>query len=227
MKKITFIADPHNKFKQLNGLLPGGDIIICAGDMTGMGYMQEIENFCEWYDGLYMYDNKVFIAGNHDWGFQDHPEKIKKLLKAYPKLDYLQDDLLIVGEDYEKGIKIWGTPWQPEFYNWAFNLPRGKALKEKWDLIPNDIDILVTHGPPFGKLDYVAQMNVGCEELDKKVKEIKPKICVFGHIHEAYGYVFDGNTHYFNAAVVNHRCNVVNKPLTVLWDKETNEIEFV
>ena len=227
MKKITLIADPHNKFKQLDGILPGGDIIICAGDMTGMGYTQEIKNFCDWYQGLYKYDHKIFIAGNHDWGFQDKPKEIGELLENYPELDYLQDDLLLVGEEYENTVKIWGTPWQPEFYNWAFNLPRGEKLKEKWDLIPVDTDILITHGPPFGKLDYVSQMNVGCEELAKKIKEIKPKICVFGHIHEGYGYTFDGDTHYFNAAVLNHRYNLVNKPLTVLWDEETNKIEFV
>jgi hypothetical protein len=136
---------------------------------------------------------------------------------------------MMVGEEYEKMIKIWGSPWQPEFHNWAFNLPRGEKIKEKWDMIPVDTDILITHGPPMGKLDYVRydNVNVGCEELLLKVQEIKPKIHVFGHIHEGYGYVFDGTTHYINAAVLNGRYEFRNRPLTIDWDPETNEIEFV
>jgi Icc-related predicted phosphoesterase len=96
-------------------------------------------------------------------------------------------------------------------------------------MIPLNTDILITHGPPFGKLDYVPynNVNVGCEDLLARVQEIKPKIHVFGHIHEGYGYVFDGTTHYINAAVLNGRYEFRNKPLTIDWDPETNEIEFV
>jgi hypothetical protein len=134
-----------------------------------------------------------------------------------------------VGEDMDNMVKIWGSPWQPEFHNWAFNLPRGEKLKEKWDMIPTDVDILVTHGPAFGKLDFVPYdgVNVGCEDLLSKIQEVKPKIHVCGHIHEGYGYVFDGNTHFINAAVLNGRYEFRNKPLTVDWDPETNELEFV
>ena len=228
-KRITFISDTHTKHNTLDNFLVGGDILIHAGDLTSRGYITEIENFMKWYDKIYNYDTKVFIAGNHDFGFQDDNEKLRGLLTGYKTIDYLQDDWLMVGEDYDTMIKIWGTPWQPEFHNWAFNLPRGEKLKEKWDMIPIDTDILITHGPPFGKLDYVRypNENVGCEELMKRVEEIKPKIHVFGHIHEGYGYVFDGNTHYINAAVLNGRYEFRNRPLTIDWDPETNEIEFV
>jgi len=228
-KRITFISDTHTKHNTLDNFLVGGDILIHAGDLTSRGYITEIENFMKWYDKIYNYDTKVFIAGNHDFGFQDDNEKLRGLLTGYKTIDYLQDDWLMVGEDYDTMIKIWGTPWQPEFHNWAFNLPRGEKLKEKWDMIPVDTDILITHGPPFGKLDYVKypNENVGCEELMKRVEEIKPKIHVFGHIHEGYGYVFDGNTHYINAAVLNGRYEFRNRPLTIDWDPETNEIEFV
>lgn len=228
-KRITFISDTHTKHNKLDGFLPGGDILIHAGDLTSRGYITEIENFAKWYDKINNYDTKVFICGNHDFGFQDDYEKVKGLLTGYKTIDYLQDDWMMVGEDYEKMVKIWGTPWQPEFFNWAFNLPRGEKLMEKWNLIPTDVDILVTHGPPFGKLDYVAYdgKNVGCEDLLFKVQEIKPKIHVFGHIHESFGYVFDGNTHYINAAVLNGRYEFRNKPVTIDWDPETNELEFV
>jgi Icc-related predicted phosphoesterase len=228
-KRITCVSDTHTKHNKLNDFLPGGDILLHAGDISSRGYTQEIIDFMDWYDKINNYDHKVFIAGNHDFGFQDNSEKVKGLLTSYKTIEYLQDELLMVGEDYGNMIKIWGSPWQPEFHNWAFNLPRGERIKEKWDMIPLDTDILITHGPPFGKLDYVPynNMNVGCEELLLKVEEIKPKIHIFGHIHEGYGYVFDGNTHYINAAVLNGRYEFRNKPLTIDWDPITNEIEFV
>ena len=231
-KRITFISDTHTKHDKLNGFLPGGDILIHAGDLTSRGYITEVEYFMKWYDKINNYDHKVFIAGNHDFGFQDENEKLRGLLTGFKTIEYLQDELLALGEgeqEYIDMIKIWGTPWQPEFHNWAFNLPRGEKLKEKWDMIPLNTDILITHGPPFGKLDYVpySNLNVGCEELIKRVEEIKPKIHVFGHVHEGYGYVFDGNTHYINAAVLNGRYEYRNKPLTIDWDPVTNEIEFV
>ena len=228
-KRITFISDTHTKHDKVSGFLTGGDILVHAGDLTGRGYITEIENFMKWYDNINNYDTKVFIAGNHDFGFQDENEKLRGLLTGYKTIDYLEDELMMVGEDYDNMIKIWGTPWQPEFHNWAYNLPRGEKLKEKWDMIPMNTDILITHGPPFGKLDYVPydSVSVGCEELMKRVEQIKPKIHVFGHIHEGYGYVFDGNTHFINAAVLNGRYEFRNKPITVDWDPETNELEFV
>jgi Icc-related predicted phosphoesterase len=228
-QRITLISDSHNKHNLLNGFLPGGDLLIHAGDISSRGYTHEIENFAKWYDKINNYDSKVFICGNHDFGFQDDAEKVKGLLTGYKNIDYLQDDWMMVGEEYERMVKIWGSPWQPEFHNWAFNLPRGEKLKEKWDMIPVDTDILITHGPPMGKLDYVPydNVNVGCEDLLTRIQDIKPKIHVFGHIHEGYGYVFDGNTHFINAAVLNGRYEYQNKPLTIDWDSETNEIEFV
>ena len=228
-KRLTFISDTHTKHEKLNGFLPGGDILLCAGDISSRGYKTELENFFKWFDGIDNYDHKIFIAGNHDFGFQDEPETIKGLLTGYKTIDYLQDEYLGIQDGDEPELKIWGSPWQPEFHNWAFNLPRGEKIKEKWDLIPDDVDILITHGPPFGKLDYVPynNINVGCEELLLKVQQIKPKIHLFGHIHEGSGYVFDGNTHYINAAVLNGRYEFRNKPMTIEWDSETNGIEFL
>jgi Icc-related predicted phosphoesterase len=228
-KRITFISDTHTKHDKITNFLDGGDILIHAGDLTGRGYITEIENFMRWYDKINNYDTKIFISGNHDFGFQDESEKVRGLLTGYKTIEYLEDELLMVGEDYDTMIKIWGTPWQPEFYNWAFNLPRGEKLKEKWDLIPVDTDILITHGPAFGKLDYVDynKINVGCEELLKRVEEIKPKIHVCGHIHGGRGYVFDGNTHFINASILNDRYEFRNKPITVDWNPKTNELEFV
>jgi Icc-related predicted phosphoesterase len=228
-KRITFISDTHNKHNSLTEFLPGGDLLICSGDISGRGSITEIENFMKWFDEIDNYDTKVFIAGNHDFGFENENEKLIGLLTGYKNIDYLQDERMDLWDGNDEQLVIYGTPWQPEFHNWAFNLPRGEKLKEKWDKIPVDVDILITHSPPFGKLDFVQynNINVGCEELMKRIGEIKPKIHVFGHIHEGFGYVFDGNTHFINASVLNERYEFRNRPVNVLWGPETNELVFV
>ena len=227
--RITFISDTHNKHNKMTKDLPGGDLIIHAGDSTSRGYAHEIEQFVEWFDNLHQYDHKIFIAGNHDWGFQDNPKNTAKKLAEYPGITYLQDESFYFTES---GVKVYGSPWQPEFYNWAFNLPKlGWELEQKWADIPNDTDILITHGPPQGLLDTSGppwnEPYLGCELLRVRVDKIKPKIHVFGHIHGSYGYAFDGHTHYINASVLDERYEYTHKPLTVDWNPETNEIEFL
>jgi hypothetical protein len=228
---ITFISDTHNRHKQITDDLPGGDLIIHAGDSTSMGYEYEMREFCKWFNNLDNYKHKVFIAGNHDWGFEIAPKMANIILDSYgDKINYLQDDLYMIGENYEDMVKIWGSPWQPEFYNWAFNLPRnGDELKQTWGKIPMNTDILVTHGPAWGYVDKVIgrSEHLGCELLSERIKVVKPKIHVCGHIHSGYGYQFDGDTHYINASVLNERYTYTNKPLTVEWDKETNSIVFL
>ena len=234
--RVTLLSDTHNKHYQLNGDMLDvngdmldGQLVIHAGDISSMGYSHEIEDFCRWYDQL-NYDFKVFIAGNHDWGFQDNSEKINQIVNSFKTIDYLQDNYIKVGNDNNM-VKIYGTPWQPEFYNWAFNLPKnGEELAVKWDAIPDDTDILVTHGPPFGTLDTVISRrndNLGCELLAKRVKIVKPKIHVFGHIHTGYGYVFKDGTHYFNAAVLNEDYRFAQRPFSFDWDPVTNKIDFL
>lgn len=225
--KITFISDTHNKHKFVTNDLPGGDLLIHAGDLSSMGYEHEIREFCKWYDSLDNYTIKIFIAGNHDWGFQNNVEKVKEILNFYENITYLQDNSTLLGEDM---VSVYGSPWQPEFYNWAFNLERkGNELKEKWDNIPSNTDILITHGPAYGYVDRVIGRveNLGCELLTERIKELKPKIHVCGHIHTGYGYVFDDGTHYINASVLNESYVYYNKPLTIEWNPETNEIEFL
>ena len=154
--KITFISDTHNKHKQVTASLPGGDLLIHAGDLSSMGYKHEIQQFLKWFDSLNNYTHKIFICGNHDWGFQENPEMCKELLDLYNKATYLQDNSVTLFEDSDTSVKVYGAPWQPEFYNWAFNLPRmGWELEQKWNDIPDNTDILITHGPAWGHLDTV------------------------------------------------------------------------
>ena len=190
------------------------------------GYSEhDITDFCEWFEAQ-DYKHKIFIAGNHDRMFENHPLESNTIVNKYD-VTYLQDD-----EHLIDGVKLYGTPWQPEFCNWAFNLPRrGDALMAKWGAIPKDTDILITHGPPQGHLDISGpphnEGNLGCELLRERIDTIQPLIHCFGHIHGSAGYKFDGNTHYFNASVLDERYEYRNKPMTIDLDLETREIEFV
>ena len=227
MKKITFISDTHQSHRKLDGFLPGGDILIHAGDVMNGGYsVREAVNFLDWFEDIDNYTTKIFIAGNHDRLAQNNPEIWREEVNINDTITYLEDETLHIPDG---DINIYGTPWQPEFCDWAFNLKRGDELKEKWELIPENTDILITHGPPNGKLDYVQRdmMNVGCHDLMSRINVIKPKINVFGHIHQAYGYVFDGDTHYINASVLGEDYVYRNNPVNVEWDPETNEMIFV
>ena len=210
-KTITFISDTHTKHKHVTGELPGGDILIHCGDISNRGYMNEIKNFLEWFDGIKGYEHKIFIAGNHDFGFQDNPNLCAKLLQDYPTVTYLEDSSVIID-----GIKIYGSPWQPRFYNWAFNVDRGWDIAQKWEKIPMDTDILITHGPSLGILDITnISERVGCEDLYKKVMEIKPKVHAFGHIHSSYGMKeMDGMT-FINASNLGEDYLYQNDPITL------------
>jgi len=227
---ITLISDTHLKHNEITQDLPGGDLLLHSGDISSMGYQHEVQQFCKWFNNVENYDHKIFIAGNHDWGFQNNVEKIMEIVNSYKTVDYIQDETISVGDD-DKMVNIYGSPWQPEFYNWAFNLPKnGVELAAKWDAIPDNTDILITHGPAFGVLDTVAGKmwdNLGCQLLTNKIKSIKPKIHVCGHIHSGYGYYFDGDTHFINASVLNEAYQYTNKPITIDWNQETNEVTFL
>jgi Icc-related predicted phosphoesterase len=234
--RITLISDTHTKHDELmwdKTDLPGGDLLIHAGDIMNSGYnSNDITSFCKWFNELEQYDHKVFIAGNHDRKFEDKPEHAMEIVNSYKWIDYLQDSWIEVGDNKETA-KIYGSPWQPEFYDWAFNLPRqGKELEAKWAAIPTDTDILITHGPVQGHLDTSGppynEPNLGCPLLRHHIDTVsRPKIHVCGHIHGGYGYKFDGQTHFFNASILNERYEYVNKPVTFDWDPNTNEITFI
>jgi len=225
MKKITFLSDTHTRQGRIpKEDLPGGDILIHAGDLMNSGYNKnDIFDFLYWYDSIPGYTTKIFIAGNHDRMFENHPEEVKQWLSGFPNINYLQDQAITVD-----GIKIYGSPWQPAFYSWAFNLQRNSLqLSGKWEAIPGDTDILITHGPAYGFVDTVVGRfwdNLGCNLLAERIEVIKPKIHVCGHIHSGYGHEFENGTHYINASVLDEQYEYTQKPWNVEWDPETNEI---
>lgn len=206
---IDCISDLHGDYPDL----PGGDLLIVAGDLTLNGFAREYLYFEDWLFSQ-VYEKIIFIAGNHD----KHLELLYKHNSSLwiGKLDdtnYLCDS----GTEF-RGLKIWGSPWTPTFYNWSFMKDRGRAIKEKWDLIPKDTDILITHGPPRGILDLNGQcVECGCDDLLKAVLEIKPKLHVFGHIHESYGKIdYDlVDTTFVNASHNNGVYHPINKPIRI------------
>jgi Icc-related predicted phosphoesterase len=191
MPRIVLLSDTHNCNEQIS--VPDGDILIHAGDATNRGQIDEIFLFNEWFANL-PHKHKIFVAGNHDWLFEKRPKYAQSLLAA--NVIYLQDSAIEI-----EGLKIYGSPWQPAFFDWAFNLQRGEQLAKKWALIPEDIDVLITHGPPFGILDETPRGDfAGCEELRKRVEVVRPRLHVFGHIHFGYGAAEKFGVRFVNAS---------------------------
>jgi Icc-related predicted phosphoesterase len=204
--KICYISDTHGEHRRLT--IPECDMIIFAGDMSKGGTKPEIEDFFDWFSSLdILY--KVAICGNHDMWFNPECDRSKSRGINQDGVDprsivpenviYLQHEHITI-----EGIKIFGSPYSPEFHNWAFNLKRGKESAEKWDEIDVDSDIVIIHGPANGVLDMTYQyIYAGCEELIKTLEIIRPKIFCSGHIHEAYGILESEHTTFINASMVN------------------------
>lgn len=219
MKRLTFISDTHNKHRQLTlDLDHGGDFLFHTGDISSMGYNHEIIDFCKWFNSLDRFAHKVFIAGNHDFGFQERPDEIKEILKSFPKITYLQDSFIELD-----GVKIYGSPWQPRFHNWAFNADPGEDIQQHWNKIPNGLDVLLTHGPVFGMLDDVDRnrgVHLGCVDLYNTILKVQPKIHCCGHIHTGYGFkdVPNSRTIFINASSLNERYVYAHKPISIGLD---------
>ena len=250
--RITHISDTHNKHNQLNGLLPGGDLLIHSGDISSLGRQSEVERFVKWFNGIDNYTNKVFIAGNHDMTFdreillrdklayfegkteydtecaEGKPKWLEELLGIHlrPNVFYLENSFVILDD-----IKIWGSPITPSFgYGWAFNKDRGYDINEIWNRIPNDTDIVITHGPIHSYCDRTDRggLNVGCEQLYHRLNEVQPQLHFSGHIHEAYGYRNTKWGYAFNGCNCDLSYLVNNKPMTFEYDFMKRDIvEFL
>ncbi len=205
--RIVCLSDTHSHHSQMSPL-PEGDILIHAGDFTTRGDFRDISSFNAWLRKQ-KFKYKIIVAGNHDMTFESEPYIAQSLLTD---CIYLQDRSVTIN-----GYSFYGSPWQPEFMNWAFNLPRGNALKEKWDLIPDNTDVLITHCPQKYIRDYAyySKDHVGCEHLLERVKEIKPKLHIFGHVHEGNGMTESYGIKFINAAICDENNNVVNKPIVI------------
>lgn len=221
-KKLVLISDTHNKHNQV--VIPEGDILVHSGDFSGVGKESEVSHFFKWLvKQSDNFEHVIFIAGNHEISFELKPAWLENMINKLPdNVHYLQDSEVVID-----GMKFYGSPWQPMFYNWGFNLERGLPLAKKWALIPDDTDVLITHGPPKYMCDYMPWdlINVGCQDLLERIMVVKPKLNVFGHIHVGYGYKDYEGILFVNASTCNEAYEPVNKPIVVEY--KDGKFDFV
>jgi len=187
--------------------IPKGDLLIYAGD-DDWSFSSQVKDFNKWLKTIDI-PNKIVIAGNHDWYAQEPKNKVIK---------YLTEAVYLRSSGCEiNGLKIWGSPYTPIFCDWAFNLYY-EELKIEWDKIPEDTNILITHGPPYGILDKVLprEDSVGDTALANRITKLSNlKLHVFGHIHCQYGIEKKGEVTFVNASLCNEAYAPVNKPIEV------------
>jgi Icc-related predicted phosphoesterase len=205
------------------------NILIHAGDFTSVGKEHDVSNFIDWFQNLRGFESKIFIAGNHDLSFQDNP----RWLQHYINEENLTQSDCVYLEDSEfkiNDVKFYGSPWQPWFMDWAFNLPRnGEELENVWAKIPEDTDILTTHRPPYGIMDEtpMTKERVGCEKLLERLDVIKPKIHIFGHIHSARGVLERNGTVFVNASILDDYYKLKYDPIIINFDEQTKQIKII
>jgi Icc-related predicted phosphoesterase len=209
--RLVCLSDTHNRTDGL--VVPDGDLLLHAGDLTGHGKADEIAQAARWLASL-PHRHKVVVAGNHDFLLQDRPAEGRALLGRVPGLVYLEDELVELD-----GLRIYGTPWQPWFYDWAYNLPRdGEELAAVWAKVPDGVDVLLTHSPAYGIVDRTSRGDLaGCERLRAAMDRIKPRLHVCGHIHEAYGEAVVAGVHHVNASTCDLSYRAVQSPIVVEW----------
>ena len=225
--QIIAISDTHGKHRDVE--LPKGDVLVHAGDFTVHGEKSVTLDFVNWFSEQ-SFEHKIFISGNHDMWAESHEVELSRYASEQG-VHYLCNSSVEL-----EGMKFWGSPKTPRFMDWAFMYSPGREAESQWSQIPATMDVIVTHGPPQGILDdlYVASDNkidndlglasavgshspaqsqsVGCEALAKRVMQIKPRLHVFGHIHEAFGSVRVGRTQFVNASVMDRHYNLANSP---------------
>ena len=250
MNKILIhaISDTHNRHPKIQGLT-GGDLLIHAGDFSSLGQKWEVERFIEWY-AKQPYSAKVLICGNHEVQIEREYDFRFKMMCQDAGIILLNDSSVelqfLPGKAFvDQNIpditkfKIHGSPVTPWFYghNWGWNRARNDAeaalykcdlIKPHWDMIPEDTDILVTHGPPYEILDEVFAVDgssykehgmmpryVGCVDLAARIKEVKPDMHIFGHIHCSHGQKHIDGVSYYNACICDEMYGPSN-PITII-----------
>lgn len=213
--KIVSISDTHENHHQL--IIPKCDILIHSGDCTNKGSLIKLYDFCNWF-AQQPARYKILIYGNHELGFSEGSKRQEAL--DTPKqfgITYLENSEIIV-----EGIKIYGSPITPFYFAWEWNVHRGPEIAEKWKLIPEDTNILITHGPPYGILDLVEDdmsgrdRHQGCEELKKRIDQLKNlKLCIYGHLHGNAQFVELNGVKFVNAAIVDDRHRVIHEPVVI------------
>jgi Icc-related predicted phosphoesterase len=203
--RIVMLSDTHNLHEDV--LVPDGDLVLFAGDMSEDGTFRECADFIYWFKNL-PHRHKIIVAGNHDYIFLTEYKRV--LMGLMEDCHYLENSGVEIG-----GLSFYGSPNTPFYGNMAFNVGRGEAIRNVWATIPDSVDVLVTHGPMYGVLDMnYAGLHVGCEELRQRIEDVSFSMHVCGHIHESYGHVEHNGVHLVNAALTSLGA-VVNEPVVV------------
>ena len=206
--RIVGIADTHGAERQI--VVPAGDILVVAGDFCTYGKLEEVAIFNTWL-GTLPHKHKVVVAGNHDLIAQNNYLEMARL---FTNARYLDEEPAIIA-----GIKFYGCPWTPEFNDWAFGYPHNSHKADViWRHVPDDTQVLITHGPPagtaLGKLpDHYSRSgeDCGCAVLRNRILEL-PKLVVnfCGHIHEGYGIEKLGQVTCMNVTVLDGQYQVAH-----------------
>lgn len=204
--KIISVSDSHGKHERLT--IPPCDLFIHAGDFTHCepAQVSDILHFNAWL-GKIPARQKIVIAGNHDRLFEGMYARYAQSIIT--NAIYLRDSGTIISDEKGKDWSVWGSPYTPYYRNWSFNV-QGEGIKRHWDMIPENTDILVTHGPPRGILDKARGEHLGCPYLWDRVVQLKPKLHVFGHIHSGYG---KAENRFINAAVCDDTNQLIHPPI--------------
>ena len=208
-KSIVCFSDTHSL--ENNVIFPDGDILICAGDFTNIGKLPDVTKFAK-NVGKLPHKYKIIIAGNHDFCFENELTNTSRKILEDNGFIYLKDSEVIIDD-----IKFYGSPYQPFFCHWAFNILSEYEREKIWDKIPIDTNVLITHSPPYGILDKTLHGdNTGCKPLKNRIDKLKDlKLNIFGHIHEQYGMIREENIRYINCSICNRNYEPINKPIKV------------
>jgi Icc-related predicted phosphoesterase len=181
MTKIVAFSDTHGQHWALRGKwkIPDGDILIFAGDYTaGDIGKYSVREWLKWLDSQ-PFEHKIFVSGNHDGAAQKWPREFWDMVKEFPSVTYLEDEEVTI-----QGLTFWGCPWTPTFFNWHF-MATEDEIAEKLKPVPENIDVLITHGPPDSVLDKNdGGVHCGSTALMDRISRVHPLVHIFGHIHQ-------------------------------------------
>jgi len=214
--RIVCVSDTHDLHERIS--VPAGDVLIHAGDLTLDGASAAIFDAFAWLSRL-PHERIIVVPGNHDFGFAKIAHLTATLATNFPRVEVLLDRETVIGTS-----RVFGSPWQPWFHDWAFNFAPGRAgereAEEKWDEIVDDTEILITHGPVRGILDRTLRgEHVGCPFLRARIEKLERlKLHVCGHIHEAYGVESVGDVLYVNASSCDASYRPIQAPIVVELD---------
>lgn len=223
MLRVVCISDTHSLHADMVYPIPYGEILIHAGDISNIGELHDIRKFANFFRSQ-PHKYKIVIGGNHDFGLyrSESKDECRDMLSDFI---YLENQEALI-----KGIKFYGSPITPAFCRWAFMEERGEKISKYWNNIPDDTNVLITHGPPYGVLDltYYDQEHAGCEELKKRIDQLKDlKVHVYGHIHEQGNVKKIGKVLYINASICNLKYDPVNKPIVFDIDEVTKKVKLI